>query len=136
MKPKHQQLYMDIACKIAKESYAKKLQVGCVIVKNDNIVSMGWNGTPPGWDNNCEEDGKTRPEVYHAEENAILKLARDRGGANKSVMFITHTPCINCARMIFKSGIETVFYQNKYRDDTGLDFLIKAGVEVKQIKEK
>ncbi len=136
MKSKHQRLYMDLACRIAKESYAKKLQVGCVIVKKDNVISMGWNGTPPGWDNDCEEDGKTRPQVYHSEENAILKLSRDKGGAHKAVIFITHTPCINCARMIFKSGITHVYYKDKYRDDAGLNFLTKAGIKIQQMKEK
>ena len=130
LKVKHKLLYMDLASRIAQESYAKRLKVGCVIVKNDNVISMGWNGTPPGWDNDCEEDGKTRPEVFHSEENAILKLSRDGGGANGATMFVTHAPCINCARMIFKAGIDIVHYKEEYRDDAGIKFLKKTGVAV------
>lgn len=121
---------MDLARRIAQESYAKRLKVGCVIVKGDNIVSIGWNGTPPGWDNDCEEDNITKPEVFHAEENALLKLSRDGGGAKGAIMFITHAPCLPCSRMIYKAGISNVIYNALYRDDSGLLFLKKCGVDV------
>ncbi len=130
LKPKHINLYMDQAKRASQESYAKRLKVGCIIVKNDNIISMSWNGTPPGWANECENDNITRPEVYHAEESAILKLASSHESSSGATIFVTHSPCLNCARMIARSGIISVYYGEKYRDTTGIDFLDKFGVEV------
>lgn len=124
---------MDQAERFAKESYAKRLQVGALLVKDDNVISHGWNGTPSGWDNECEEDNVTRPEVFHAEENLILKLTKNGGvGSNGATMFVTHQPCMNCSRMIFRSGVTTVYYKHPYRDDSGVKFLDKCGVKVIQ----
>lgn len=132
IKPQHLKLFMDLATRIAEESKAKKLQVGCVIVKNHNPISISWNGQPEGWDNNCEDeiDNKlvTKNSVLHAEENAIGKLAKDGISANNAIIFITHAPCINCARLIFRSGIAKVYYKNTYRSNDGLEFLTKCGI--------
>lgn len=139
MKQNQKQLYMDIAVCASKNSKARRLKVGAVLVKDDNPISLSWNGTPPGWDNNCENMTGiglvTKPEVLHAEENIIGKMARDKGGCKDATMFITHSPCLNCSRLMWKAGITTVIYQNKYRDDSGIDFLIKAGVKVEQLLE-
>lgn len=124
---------MDLAERIAKESYATRLQVGCIIVKNDNPISISWNGTPPGWDNSCELNNTTRPEVLHAEENALGKLAKTTGGADGAIIFVTHQPCLNCARLIYKSGISEVYYRHKYRLTDGLDFLAKTDIYVEQM---
>lgn len=140
MKLKHLKLYMDMAVRASEESKAKRLKVGAVLVKDDNPISISWNGTPPGWDNNCEDMAGiglvTKPEVLHAEENIIGKMARGSGGCDGATMFITHAPCINCARLMFKAGIYCIYYKDMYRDDTGLQFLEKAGVKVTQLKEE
>jgi dCMP deaminase len=134
IKPKHEKLYMDIAERCAKESYAKRLKVGCVIIKDNNIISMSWNGTPPGWSNNCEtENNKTKPEVYHAEESTILKLAKHDGGCEGTEMFVTHAPCVNCAKMIFRSGVNMVYYKHDYRDSDGLDFLRNCKIHIQKL---
>jgi dCMP deaminase len=140
MKTKMISFYMDICDRIAALSVAKRLQVGSLIVKNNNILAFGWNGTPAGWDNCCEEwNGeddwgntilKTKPEVIHAESNAISKLARGNESGLGATMFVTHQPCIDCAKLIYQSGIATVYYKNAYRSTQGLDFLNKSGVEV------
>jgi dCMP deaminase len=140
MKTKMISFYMDICDRIAALSVAKRLQVGSLIVKNNNILAFGWNGTPAGWDNCCEEwNGeddwgntilKTKPEVIHAESNAISKLARGTESGEGATMFVTHQPCIDCAKLIYQSGIATVYYKNAYRSTQGLDFLNKSGVEV------
>jgi dCMP deaminase len=139
MKQKFIDLYMDWAKRVAQLSHAKRLQVGAVIVKDDSVISYGYNGMPAGWDNNCEdeflhEDGsittKTRPEVIHAESNAIAKLAKSTNSGVGSYMFITHSPCIECAKLIFQSGISTVYYNGNYRSDDGIKFLEKSGVNV------
>ena len=133
---------MDICDRIAALSVAKRLQVGSLIVKNNNILAFGWNGTPAGWDNTCEEEViteyesytdsalVTKPEVIHAESNAISKLARGNESGLGATMFVTHQPCIDCAKLIYQSGIATVYYKNAYRSTQGLDFLNKSGVEV------
>jgi dCMP deaminase len=117
--------------------------VGAIIVKDDRIISLGINGTPSGWDNTCEdviehyEDGgmltKTKPEVMHAEENAICKLAKSTESGEGSVMFCTHAPCIACAKLIYGAGITKVFYRNIYRCTDGIDFLEKCGVTTHRI---
>lgn len=128
---------MDWAIRCSEESYAKRLKVGCVIVKDNNPIAASWNGTPPGWDNTCEtDDNITKPEVYHAEESAILKLAKTNGNAQDSSMFVTHAPCVNCARMIFRSGITTVYFQHTYKRLDGVDFLRKCGVTVINLGEE
>jgi len=130
-------MYMRIAQLAAERSYAVRLKVGCVIVKNHSIISFGWNGMPTGYDNCCEieVDGKlvTRPEVQHAELNAIAKLAQNGYSSAGASIFITHSPCINCALLIQKCGITHVYYHEVYRDEAGLNFLRKAGIEVTQL---
>ena len=135
MKPKFQKLYNNIAHEVAKMSHARRLQVGAVIVKDDRVISMGYNGMPAGWENNCEttqEDGtlKTRPEVLHAESNAIAKLAKSNDSGNGADLFVTHAPCMECSKLIFQSGISRVYYSSDYRDDSGIKFLKQSGVEV------
>lgn len=141
MKQKFIDLYMDWAKRVAQLSHAKRLQVGAVIVKDDCVISYGYNGMPAGWNNDCEdeflhEDGsittKTKPEVIHAESNAIAKLAKTTNSGVGSCMFITHSPCIECAKLIFQSGINTVYYNGNYRSDDGIKFLEKSGVKVVQ----
>jgi dCMP deaminase len=135
MKPKFQKLYNNIAHEVAKMSHARRLQVGAVIVKDDRVISMGYNGMPAGWENNCEstqEDGtlKTRPEVLHAESNAIAKLAKSNDSGLGADLFVTHAPCMECSKLIFQSGISRVYYNQDYRDDSGIKFLKQSGVEV------
>ena len=125
--------HMDVAHTYAKLSSATRLQVGCVIVKENRIISIGYNGMPSGWDNCCEEDNKTKPEVIHAESNAISKLARGNESGEGATMFVTHQPCIDCAKLIYQSGIATVYYKNEYRSTQGLDFLNKSVVQVVKV---
>ena len=129
---------MDWAHRAAQLSHARRLNVGAVIVKDDTVISYGYNGMPAGWDNNCEhilQDGtlKTNPEVLHAESNAIAKLARSTNSGLGADMFVTHGPCLECAKLIFQSGIRRVFYAEDYRDDSGIQFLNKSGVTVEKL---
>lgn len=142
MKEKYQKLYMDWALRAAELSHARRLHVGAVIVKDDTVISYGYNGMPAGWDNNCEDevfqqDGtsglKTKPEVLHAESNAIAKLARSNNSGINADIFITHAPCLECAKLIHQSGIGRVFYRENYRDDSGIQFLEKSNIHVKQL---
>ena len=108
--------------------------VGCVSVKNDRIISIGFNGTPPGWDNVCEDDNDTTlPEVYHAEANAISKLARNHESGQDAAMFVTTVPCMDCAKLIAQSGIKEIYFAEDYRKTDGLDFLKKCGVKIVQL---
>ena len=153
MKQKYIDLYMDWADRTAQLSHARRLQVGAVIVKDDSVISYGYNGMPAGWDNNCEyeveefqtEYGvgsklvktgelKTKPEVLHAESNAIAKLAKSTSSGECASIFITHAPCHDCAKLIYQSGISSVYYRNAYRDTSGIDFLTKSNVKVTQIE--
>ena len=142
MKTRFKNLYLDIASRVAQMSRARRLQVGCIVVKDYRIISLGYNGTAAGWDNNCEdifydelgmERLKTKPEVIHAESNAISKLAKSTESGLGADMFITHAPCLECAKLIYQSGINRVFFHAIYRDTAGLDYLAKCGVEVNQI---
>ena len=151
MKPKFIQAYMEVAKTFANLSSAKRLQVGAIVVKDDRIISIGYNGMPSGWDNVCEEccDGggpvgagcyhdhctgpKTKPEVIHAESNAISKLARSSESGESAAMFITHAPCMDCAKLIYQSGISTVYYETEYRATEGVEFLEKSGVEITKV---
>ena len=143
MKQKFIDYYMDIADLTSKLSSAIRLNVGAVIVKGNKILATGYNGMPSGWDNNCEVIThtdftgtvvtKTKPEVLHAESNAIAKLAKSTESGDGASMFITCAPCMDCAKMIFQSGIKEVFYGEDYRDDAGISFLNKCGITVKQI---
>lgn len=142
---------MNIAEITAKLSYARRLQVGAVIVKENQILATGYNGMPSGWENNCEyeeevlisdsEKGtrlektgslKTKPEVLHAESNAIAKLAQSTESSLDATLFCTHAPCIECAKLIYQSGIKKVYYRDTYRDSKGLDFLKQGGIDVNQ----
>ena len=140
MKTKFINAYMDVAERFAQLSSATRLQVGAIVVKDDRIISIGYNGMPSGWDNCCEdvvrqdEVGfqvtKTKAEVLHAETNAIAKLAKSGESGLGATMFVTHAPCIDCAKLVYQSGIATVYYKNAYRSTQGLLFLEKSGVEV------
>jgi dCMP deaminase len=139
------QAHLDVAARYAELSTARRLKVGAIIVKDNRIISIGYNGTPPGWDNNCEHeihqpvgrlDLVTKPEVIHAEENAIAKLARSHESGEGAAMFITHAPCAQCAKMILVSGIGSVYYRQQYRDDAGIKFLQRGGVAVQQLESK
>ena len=131
---------MDVAERTSQLSYALRLKVGAIIVKDDRIISIGYNGMPSGWDNNCEFEYKnpqtkiselvTRPEVLHAESNAIAKLAKSNESGMGAILFITHAPCLDCAKLIYQSGINNVLYRNTYRSDDGINFLNKSGVNV------
>jgi dCMP deaminase len=134
-------------------SSARRLQVGCVVVKDNTIIGIGYNGMPSGWDNDCEkksytnidskwqyldEDGSTyslvtRPEVLHAESNALAKIARSTNSSEGASVFVTHAPCLDCAKMMYQAGINSVYYRSSYRDTSGVDFLKDCNIEVKQI---
>jgi dCMP deaminase len=143
LKDKLKQAYIKTAETFAELSHARRLHVGAIVVKDDRIISIGYNGMPAGWDNDCEdqtydEDGfhitlKTKPEVLHAETNAIAKLAKSNESGMGATMFITHAPCLDCAKLIYQSGISNVLYRNAYRDNSGVTFLEKSGVTVEQI---
>jgi len=140
MKPKFIEAYMDVAERFAQLSSATRLQVGAIVVKDDRIISIGYNGMPAGWDNCCEdvirqdEVGhsilKSKPEVLHAESNAIAKLAKSPESGDGASIFITHSPCMDCAKLIYQSGIATVYYKESYRSTQGIDFLEKSDIEV------
>ena len=131
MKRKFVDAFMDVAERFAELSSATRLQVGAIVVKDDRIVSIGYNGMPTGWDNCCEdENNKSKPEVLHAESNAIAKLAKSSESGEGASIFITHAPCIDCAKLIYQSGIATVYYENSYRSTQGIEFLIKSGVSI------
>ena len=169
MKEKIVRAYMKTAETFAELSHAKRLHVGAIVVKDDRIISIGYNGMPAGWDNDCEDklwdtgaggwidpeefdakypyegwhEGaqrnvryglKTKPEVLHAERNALDKLAKGNEGGLGSTMFVTHAPCLECSKSIYGAGIVEVFYKDDYRYDDGINFLKKCGVEVKQVK--
>lgn len=142
MRQKFRDVFMKTAETFAELSSARRLHVGAVVVKDDRIISIGYNGMPTGWDNNCEieihqpvgrVDLVTKPEVLHAETNAIAKLARSTESGMGASLFVTHAPCLDCAKLVYQSGINSVYYRNSYRDTSGVEFLTKAGVTVEQI---
>ena len=142
MKNKHLEAFMKTAETFAECSTAVRLHVGAIVVKDDRIISIGYNGMPSGWDNNCETEQhffpnmmelKTKPEVLHAETNAIAKLARSTESGLGAVLFVTHAPCLDCAKLVYQSGIDSVYYRESYRSEEGIKFLQKAGVKVLQI---
>jgi dCMP deaminase len=177
MKEKFVNAYMDVAERFAELSSARRLHVGAIVVKDDRIISIGYNGMPSGWDNDCEYKDymgsdaggwlspeeiyeqwpfeelavvandnesfevsrryrlKTKPEVLHAETNAIAKLAKSNESGMGATMFITHAPCLDCAKLIYQSGIGSVLYRDAYRDTSGVTFLEKSGIEVTQVKK-
>ena len=156
MKQKFIDYFMKVATLTSNLSYAKRLQVGAVIVKGDKILATGYNGMPTGWENNCEDTQttfderdtynstdwkydeikkqyyrlKTKPEVLHAESNAIAKVSRSTESSEGATLFCTHAPCRDCAKLIYQAGISKVYYKEKYRDDSGLNFLRLGEVEV------
>ena len=151
MKMKWIDAYMDVAARFAELSTAQRLKVGAVIVKDHRIISIGYNGTPAGWDNECEyrqyiaspnslgeyrnEDGSsynliTKDEVIHAEANAIIKLARDGESGQGSILFCTHAPCMQCSKLIYGAGVGQVYYKNDWQSSMGTQFLSKSGVVV------
>ena len=125
---------MQMAELTASLSYAKRLQVGALIVKGNRIVGTGYNGMPTDWENDCEfeVDGelKTKQEVLHAETNAIAKVAQSTESSEGSTMFCTHAPCVDCAKLIYQSGIATLYFKHEYRDDAGIKFLKLSGVNI------
>ena len=149
MKEKFKKAYMKTAETFAELSHARRLHVGAVVVKDDTVISYGYNGMPAGWDNNCEDEVietysgfegaihrtvlKTKPEVLHAESNAIAKLAKSNDSGLGADIFITHSPCMECAKLIYQAGISRVYYGTHYRDDSGIKFLQNSGVDVVQL---
>ena len=134
MKEKFVSAFMDCAERFAQLSTATRAKVGAIIVKDNRIISIGYNGMPSGWDNVCEHEGRTKPEVLHAETNAIAKVAQSSESSRGSELFCTHLPCMECAKLIHQSGIVTVYYREEYQSakGTGKQFLIDSGIEVIQ----
>lgn len=147
--------HLDVAIRYSRLSKARRLQVGAIVVKDNRIISIGYNGMPSGWDNNCEYDDvvlsdavfgepqslisnglKTRPEVLHAESNAIAKLARCNDSGDGADIFVTHSPCLECAKLIHQAGIRGVYYGENYRNDAGINFLKRSGIQVTHLKEE
>lgn len=138
MKQKFIDFGMDVAESAAKMSYAKRLQVGAVLMKNNRVVSCGYNGTGHGEDNCCEHEvpgqgNRTKPNVRHAEHNAILPLLKTSESTEGMVMLVTHAPCLPCAMLTIDAGIKSVFYKHDYRDTVGLDYLRENGVSVVKV---
>lgn len=129
--------YLRMAEIWSENSYCNRRKVGALIVRDKMIISDGYNGTPSGFENICEdEDGLTKPYVLHAEANAITKIARSGNNSNGATMYITDSPCIECAKLIIQAGIRRVVYSNKYRLIDGLELLKRAGIEIKYIDIK
>ena len=177
MKSKLVKAHMATARNYAELSHARRLHVGAIVVKDDRIISIGYNGMPAGWDNDCEDKEymsgdaggwlnpdeiyerwpfeetvvvandnesfettrryrlKTKPEVLHAEANAITKLAKSNDSGFGADIFITHAPCVECAKLIFQSGISRMWYGSEYRDDSGVRFLERSGIQVTKVEE-
>ena len=126
---------MRMALEWAKLSYCERKQVGALIVKDRMIISDGFNGTPTGFENCCEEQGNTKWYVLHAEANAILKVAGSTQSCKNATLYITLSPCKECSKLIHQSGIKRVVYANEYKDTSGVQFLEKAGVEITYLKD-
>ena len=146
MKDKFKQAYMKTAMIFAELSHATRLHVGAIIVKDDRIISIGYNGMPNGWDNTCEYTESytdmqgiesirlvTKPEVLHAESNAVSKVARSTESSEGATLFCTHAPCIECAKLIYQAGIKYVYYGESYRSTHGILFLVASNVHVEQV---
>lgn len=135
MKDKYIIAHMKSAYVYADLSYCQRRKVGCIIVKNDTPIAIGYNGTPPGDDNCCEdEDGNTKSNVIHAEDNALRKLTKSTESAEGSTMFVTTAPCIVCAPRIVDAGISKVYYSEAYRNADGINYLVGHGVEVVHVR--
>lgn len=159
MKKKYIDAHMEAAEVYSKLSSAVRLKVGCVIVKDNTIIGIGYNGMPSGWDNQCEDvewtyDNrdtwydqdwryceekkqyyrlKTKSEVLHAETNCLAKVSRSTNSSEGATLFVTHAPCLDCAKLIHQSGINSVYYRNQYRSDSGVKFLEKCGIHVEKV---
>ena len=159
MKQKYIDAHMKAAEVYAELSSAVRLKVGCVVVKDNTIIGIGYNGMPSGWTNECEHEEftyderdtflsadwkfdeitkrysrlRTKSEVLHAETNAIAKIARSTNSSDGASLFVTHAPCIDCAKIIHQAGINSVYYRNTYRSTTGLDFLEKCDIHVEKV---
>ena len=132
---RYDRAYLRMATEWAKLSYCERRQVGAIIVKNNIIIADGFNGTPSGFENCCEDsNGDTHWYVLHAEANAILKLAKSNNRGQNSTLYITLSPCKDCSKLILQAGIKRVVYINRYKDSEGIDFLSKAGIDVVQIE--
>ena len=126
--------YMKMAAIWSTNSYCKRRQVGALLVKDRMIISDGYNGTPSGFENVCEdENGVTKPYVLHAEANAISKVAKSANSADGATLYVTASPCVECAKLIIQSGIRRVVYRDEYRLTDGIDLLRRAGIEVEKI---
>lgn len=131
---KFDERYLEMASVWARNSYCKRRQVGALLVKDRMIISDGYNGTPSGFENNCEdENGVTKPYVLHAEANAISKVAKSGNSSEGATLYVTASPCLECAKLIIQSGIKRVVYKNPYRLTDGIDLLARAGIEVEQV---
>lgn len=128
------QRYLRMARIWAENSYCKRRQVGALVVNDHRIISDGYNGTPSGFDNICEENNVSLPYVLHAEANAITKLARSHNNSEGATLYVTASPCIECAKLIIQSGIKRVIYGEKYRLDEGLQLLKRAGIETELLE--
>ena len=151
MKQKFIDAHMKAAEVYSQLSSAKRLQVGCVVVKDNTIIGIGYNGMPAGWTNDCEEvvdvdpsdprydfnnftkELKTKPEVMHAETNSLAKIARSTNSSEGAALFVTHAPCLECAKLIYQAGINSVYYRNTYRSTDGIEFLEKCNINVKKV---
>ncbi len=131
---KFDQRYIEMADVWARNSYCKRRQVGALLVKDRMIISDGYNGTPSGFENVCEdENGVTKPYVLHAEANAISKVAQSGNSSNGATLYVTASPCMECAKLIIQSGIKRVVYRDEYRLTDGIDLLRRAGIEVEKV---
>ena len=125
--------YLQMAEIWAQNSYCIRRKVGALLVKDRMIISDGYNGTPSGFENVCEEDGVTKPYVLHAEANAITKVAKSGNSSEGATLYVTASPCLECAKLIIQSGIKRVVYRDAYRLTDGVDLLRRAGIEVEQV---
>lgn len=134
MMNKFDRSYLEMARIWASNSYCRRRQVGALLVKDKMIISDGYNGTPSGFENVCEdENGKTKPYVLHAEANAITKVAKSGNSSEGATLYVTAAPCIECAKLIIQSGIKRVVYTDEYRLDDGINLLRRAGIEVEKV---
>ena len=139
--PKQRELdftYLEMATSWSQLSKAKRKKVGCLVVKDGQIISDGYNGTPKGYDNECEFETRfgyeTRPEVLHAESNALMKLAKSTNSSENCTIYLTLSPCFECSKLLVQAGVKRVVYNEQYRDTSGLEFLKVNGIEVEQLR--
>ena len=125
--------YLEMAAIWAQNSYCKRRKVGALLVKDRMIISDGYNGTPSGFENICEEDGVTKPYVLHAEANAITKVAKSGNSSEGATLYVTASPCLECSKLIIQSGIKRVVYRDEYRLTDGIDLLRRAGIDVERV---